>query len=403
MRCRARRGVFCGYPKDTSDGVYTTYFPDTKSTQDSRHCVMDEYHGLRHEATPEQAAERALKLQNMIDELEGRSNSAPSKGQRQMKPLVRSAVESTKYFSANAEAIHRAATQVRRRCEQMHGMLCSDVINTRVPAKSGKLKNYTACDFEYNLRSMWCTAYDEPPPPLAPSGVACAIDCKNEWLRKAEEDAVHPIVDYSVVRGVATKEAFVSSRAPARTSPPTADMETAKQVLTRTSPPTAEMEAVRSGTERRWHFNNEYNEAIAQLTITERETMRLHLQTQENPEFAVEYHTPDGVVTYKVMPGPGPSMDDLAMHMPTLPGPTTYKAAMKSANWRGWLKHFIAEIEGQIEVGCFHWAVLPPGHTLLTTLCASSRRSCTLISRSSVGSAVWWSTTHEASLASTLM
>jgi hypothetical protein len=192
----------------------------------------------------------------------------------------------------------------------MHGMMCSDVINTRVPAKSGKLKNYTACDFEYDLRSMWCTVCDEPPPPLAPSGVACAIDCKNEWLRKAEEDAVHPIVDYSVVRGVATKETFVSSQAPDRTSPPTADMEAAKKVRTHTSPPTAEMEAVSSGNEQRWQFNNEYNEAIAHLTVTERKTIRLHLQAQENPEFAVEYHTPDGVVTYKMMPGAGPSMDD---------------------------------------------------------------------------------------------
>jgi hypothetical protein len=45
--------------------------------------------------------------------------------------------------------------------------------------------------------------------------------------------------------------------------------------------------------------------------------------------------------------------------MPTLPGPTTYKAAMETANWREWLRNFIDEIEGQIEVGCFHWAVLP--------------------------------------------
>jgi hypothetical protein len=132
------------------------------------------------------------------------------------------------------------------------------------------------------------------------------------------------------------------------------------------------MEAVRSGSEQQWQFNNEHNEAIAHLTVTERENIRLHLQAQENPEFAVEYHTPDGVVTYKVMPGAGPSMDDLAM--PTLPGPTTYKAAMQSANWRGWLKNFIDEIEGQIEVGCFHWAVLPPGHKLLNPICVFTQK-----------------------------
>jgi hypothetical protein len=43
MRCRAKKGMFCGYPKDTSDGIYTHFFPQTCSTQDSRHCVMDEY------------------------------------------------------------------------------------------------------------------------------------------------------------------------------------------------------------------------------------------------------------------------------------------------------------------------------------------------------------------------
>ena len=51
MRCRAKKGMFCGYPKDTSDGVYTHYFTQTSSTQDSRHCVMDEYYDVRHAAS----------------------------------------------------------------------------------------------------------------------------------------------------------------------------------------------------------------------------------------------------------------------------------------------------------------------------------------------------------------
>ena len=47
---------------------------------------------------------------------------------------------------------------------------------------------------------------------------------------------------------------------------------------------------------------------------------------------------------------------------------------MKSANWRGWLKNFIAEIEGQIEVGCFHWVVIPPGHKLLNPVCVFTQK-----------------------------
>ena len=38
---------------------------------------------------------------------------------------------------------------------------------------------------------------------------------------------------------------------------------------------------------------------------------------------------------------------------------------MLTENWREWLRLFIAEIDGQIDAGCFHWAVLPEGHKLL--------------------------------------
>ena len=47
---------------------------------------------------------------------------------------------------------------------------------------------------------------------------------------------------------------------------------------------------------------------------------------------------------------------------------------MKSANWRGWLQNFIDEIEGQIEVGTFHWAVAPEGHKVLSPLCVFTQK-----------------------------
>jgi hypothetical protein len=64
MRTRARQGMFCDYPKNTSDGIYTTYFKGTRSTQNTRHCVFGEWHGLRHEATPPvQLEQRAAELE----------------------------------------------------------------------------------------------------------------------------------------------------------------------------------------------------------------------------------------------------------------------------------------------------------------------------------------------------
>jgi hypothetical protein len=108
----------------------------------------------------------------------------------------------------------------------------------------------------------------------------------------------------------------------------------------------------RENTEHREHaYMHILNEAVSQRTIEEREVIVQHIRTQRDPEFGVEYHTPDGVVVLKLMLGKAP--DDSADAMPSLPGPTTYKAAIKSANWREWLKNFIAEIEGQIEVGYF--------------------------------------------------
>ena len=85
--------------------------------------------------------------------------------------------------------------QCRQRCEQLHGTLCCEVINSRVPAKNGKLKNYTCGDFDYDLCSKWCITTADPPPPLQPSGAAFIVT-SDDWVQTAEADAVHPVVDY---------------------------------------------------------------------------------------------------------------------------------------------------------------------------------------------------------------
>jgi hypothetical protein len=128
----------------------------------------------------------------------------------------------------------------------------------------------------------------------------------------------------------------------------------------------------------------------------------MHIKHQDNPEFAVEFELPSGkTITYKAMPGAGPGLDSIAM--PTLPDPTTYKAAMLTENWREWLRLFIAEIDGQIGAGCFHWAVLPEGHKLLNPVVVFTQISCTLTSPTSAAKREYALTTRGANLVSTRM
>jgi hypothetical protein len=73
----------------------------------------------------------------------------------QAKPLVQAAVSSGGYFCANMDAIQRAATQVRERCELLHGMEFDSVVGTtRVLNKQGKWCNYAVGDYNYDLKCM---------------------------------------------------------------------------------------------------------------------------------------------------------------------------------------------------------------------------------------------------------
>jgi hypothetical protein len=59
------------------------------------------------------------------------------------------------YFCANTDAIQRAATQVRERCELLHGMEFDSVVGTtRVLNKQGKWCNYAVGDYNYDLKCM---------------------------------------------------------------------------------------------------------------------------------------------------------------------------------------------------------------------------------------------------------
>jgi hypothetical protein len=243
-----------------------------------------------------------------------------------------------------------------------------DVINERVPNKAGKLKNYTCGDCNYDLCAMWSLAVDEAPAPIAHDSAAFVV-ADNKWIRLAEDDAVHPIVDYSEVRGVVSVQPFDTAKV--KRSVTWADGATAIDHAApgRTTPPTARME---QDADQQWIHGHEQAESVARLTITEREMLHQHIDSHEDPNFVAEYHTPDGVVSYVLMKGKAPSGHDLSM--PTIAGPTSYKAAMKSANWRGWLADFIAEIEGQIKVGTFHWAVAPEEHKLLNSVCVFTQK-----------------------------
>ena len=63
------------------------------------------------------------------------------------------------------------------------------------------------------------------------------------------------------------------------------------------------------------------------------------------------------------VPGKGPTIANVVA--PTIPGPASYKAAMTTPAWREWLTAIHAEVAGQAAAGCWHWALLPPGATLL--------------------------------------
>jgi hypothetical protein len=115
-------------------GVYTRYFPDTKSTQNSRHCVFNEHYHLRGEMTNEEYERTQEQYRIRQADLKSRCEPMASTSAK-ARPLVQAAVSSGGYFCANAEAIQREATQIRVRCELMHGMKFDGVSGTRVRNK----------------------------------------------------------------------------------------------------------------------------------------------------------------------------------------------------------------------------------------------------------------------------
>jgi hypothetical protein len=210
------------------------------------------------------------------------------------------------------------------------------------------------------------------PAPLAECTAIFAVNtAANSLLVKAEQAVVHPIVDCSSNQGLDAESSFLPLPADLSKSKNTKkvhfSVDTKRGELVATPDRADVSNGITSmhGTRgmvsapRRWT-----SRPLAHLTTTERSIIQMHIKHQDNPEFAVEFVLPSGkTVAYKAMPGAGPGLDSIAM--PTLPGPTTYKAAVLTENWREWLRLFIAEIDGQIDAGCFHWAVLPEGHKLL--------------------------------------
>jgi hypothetical protein len=263
MRTRARQGMFCGYPKNTSDGIYTTYFKGTRSTQNTRHCVFGEWHGLRHEATPPvQLEQRAAELEARVLDLERRSAPVSAASKTAAPPLTAKAVASDSYFRANTAqtvAQSRDTDPATMRADARYAMRPGNQL-TSAWQENGKLKNYTNGDFEYDLcLQLWCIPSDDPPPALTPSGAAFAIGGEN-WLQRAEADAVHPIVDYTAVRGITASAPFltVQQESPTSVTDTTGDTELLDRATT-------------------------INSAAAQLAITEREIIMQHIRSDTHP------------------------------------------------------------------------------------------------------------------------
>jgi hypothetical protein len=142
----------------------------------------------------------------------------------------------------------------------------------------------------------------------------------NSSLVKAEQAAVHPIVDYSSIRGLDAESSFLPIPTDLSKSKSTKKVHSSLDTKRGELVATPDKAAVSNGITSMHGIGTEVVDlsSIAHLTTTERLIIQMHIKHQDNPEFAVEFVLPSGkTVTYKAMPGDGPGLDSIAM--PTLP------------------------------------------------------------------------------------
>ena len=342
LQPRAKAGVFVGYPTDTRNGIWCTYMPDTKTIQTSRHTVFDEhYHFPEADETPEERAKRVSDLAHRIAQLE----SSAARATKTVPPtVVADAIADDHYMVCNPATIDRATAYIRDRCITNHGRrIRSQVIGTFY--KQGKKRvRYTAGTVAYDKRCSWITTSPTPPLPFANVPFAAPIFSGQPHLRSTG----------------ATARSYVERASHAGIDPVADDN---LLPFPQPSPPMAPPPPITA--ERLLHgLSTLDSDVFSRMSTADRTAIAGYMHQHRNPTVAAVLELPTAEqLTFVLVPGEGPSLDDLAA--PTMPGPPSYKAAMSTPEWRKWLQVIHDEVDGQAAAGCWHWELLPPGATLL--------------------------------------
>ena len=333
LQPRAKAGIFVGYPSDTRDGVWCSYFEDTKTIQTSRHTVFDEHRNFPEADTPEGRAKRVSDLAAAIAEMELRF--AKPTGDTAPPLLVAEAIAKDHYYVCNPSTIDKASAYIRDRCIANHGRKISNVLCSKY--KHGKKRvNYTKGTLNYDKKCSWCTTSPTAPLPYANVPFVAPIfsnTSKRSYIDRAAEAGIDPVADIG-------RLPFPQASPPMSPPPPL----TSQQLydgLAGLDP-----------------------DVFSAMSIGDRTAITSYLNHHRNPRVAAVLQLPTAEeLVFVLKPGPGPSLEDMAA--PTRPGPPSYKAAMSTPQWRQWLQAIHDEINGQVAAGCYHWELLPPGATLL--------------------------------------
>jgi hypothetical protein len=76
LSCRAERGILCGYPEHTRDGVWHSYMHGSGCVHTIRHIVFDEYSNFGADDTAEQKAKRTSILAAAVAALPKRDSAS---------------------------------------------------------------------------------------------------------------------------------------------------------------------------------------------------------------------------------------------------------------------------------------------------------------------------------------
>ena len=332
---KALPGWFVGYPPFTRLGVWRHYMAETSRVQVSRHAVFNELHGFRGGLSDDEQAVRQQAFQDMVDGLE-RRDAAPTKKTHRPTIEISDAIAKGAYFVCVKDKIDAANGYIRDRCKLFHGVLLSATLGMTYTNGKGVEVKYKPSDAAYDLKRGWSATSLTPPPPY--NTVPCRHAVASIFMRsptmsdRAAADAVHPVHEMA--------------------HPVSTPVELYPDGLCR--PPDHVINS---------RISKLDHDVFGTLTTDDRLVLMEHMRSAAygSTTVAAELVYPGGSTKFTLRAGPPPNVTVC----PTIPGPTSYKAAMMTPQWKSWLEAIHKEITGQVESGCWHWAELPPGKRAL--------------------------------------